>query len=72
MDGAERDAGAVVFERGVLKTERREQFALDKASRRFRITASGIADQPRQQHEIAVGVPPLRSARKSALAAKAD
>ena len=35
MNGSERNSGAVIFERGVLEAERREQFARDEFSRRL-------------------------------------
>ncbi len=61
MNCSKRDAGAVVFERGVLEAERIEHFVGNEPSRRVRVAAGHIADDPRQQHEIAVGVPPLAS-----------
>jgi hypothetical protein len=61
MNRSKRDAGAVVFEGSVLDAQRREQFALDKSSRRLRVAPGCIADHPRQQYEIAVCVSPLGS-----------
>lgn len=61
MDRSERHAGAVVFERGVLEAQRFKQLARDEFSRRVGVTAGHVADDPRQQHEFAVGVPPLTS-----------
>src|SRR5262249_6765386 len=47
MNGAERHAGTVIFERGVFEAERREQFALDEISGGPCVAAGGIADHPR-------------------------
>src|SRR4030095_6309978 len=61
VNRSEWHARAVILERGMLEAQRCEQLSLDERSRGFRVTPGRIADHPRQQHEIAVGVPPLSS-----------